>query len=401
MANNISESISDEQLIALLQMLFVNMNNLDRLYYDMFINTTPLTLTLERYNEDGVIETFQLPNRAKDRMNIMQGRGEPEKAQTAGVGTMYLDVLTANLWVKTTDSGATGWVMLYTPANFLKGREYIAPDGDASALKGLSASNLEGGIMDVRVGGTGTQGLTGLIKGRGKELPYVAAEPGVDYLAPKTFIGCLGLFMRDNIIREDDSDYPTLPEGWLPCQGGTVDRYNYPALYNALKYTYPNNILYQNKDGYTCYKDEAGNEIIIPDNHFVLPDIQDRYLRGWDGNSSTPIGTFQKCAIPNIHGEFFNTQEDETVLPKDPNGAFTRVASKGNGVDGTKGWFETIHFSAANYKPTKNGVTQESVYRDDVYDVRTNNISTFICIYAGVQGVDYYYNEEVDANESV
>lgn len=387
MANNsISESLSDEQLISLLQMLFTNMNNLDKLYYDMFINTTPLTLTLERYNEDGVIESYELPNRAKDRMNILQGRGEPEKSQIAGVGTLYLDILTSNIWVKTTDSGAAGWVMLYTPSNFLKGREYMAPDGDASGLKGLSASNLEGGIMDVRVGGTGTQGLTGIIKGRGRDLPYTTATAGVDYVVPQTFIGSLGLFMRNNVA---SGEVPAFPAGWLPCQGGTFDKNSYPTLAKQLANTFPNNALYQNSNGRTCYKDIYGNEIAIPENHVVLPNFQDKYLRGWDSTSSTVVGAFQKCALPNIHGEFFNTQESETSLDKNPSGAFTRVAQSGNGVDGTKGWFERLHFSAANYKPTKNGVAQESLYRDDVYEVRVNNITTFVCIYAGLEGIAY------------
>ena len=247
MANNsIYNSISDEQLIALLQMLFTNMNNLDKLYYDMFINTTPLTLKLERYNENGVIETYELPNRAKDRINVLQGKGEPEKVQNAGAGTLYLDVLTSNVWIKTTDSGNIGWTMLYTPTNFLQGREYIAPNGDASALTGLSAASITGGIMDVRVGGTGTQGLNGIIKGRGRNLPYTIAIDGVDYITPQTFIGSLGLFMRNINVEEDDM--APFPDGWLPCQGGTVDRYVYPTLYKHLKNTYPNNIIQFEED---------------------------------------------------------------------------------------------------------------------------------------------------------
>lgn len=389
MANNsIYNSISDEQLIALLQMLFTNMNNLDKLYYDMFINTTPLTLKLERYNENGVIETYELPNRAKDRINVLQGKGEPEKVQNAGAGTLYLDILTSNVWIKTTDSGNIGWTMLYTPTNFLQGREYIAPNGDASALTGLSAASITGGIMDVRVGGTGTQGLNGIIKGRGRNLPYTVAVDGVDYITPQTFIGSLGLFMR-NINVEEDDDMAPFPDGWLPCQGGTADRYIYPTLYKHLKNTYPNNIIQFNEDGNRFYRDEYGNEIIVPENHFVLPNFQNRYIRGWDGESTLPVGGFQKCAIPNIHGEFFNTQESESALSKEPNGAFTRIASAGNGVDGSKGWFERIHFSAADYKPTKDGVEIESVYNDDVYEVRTDNIATFICIYAGLEGIEY------------
>lgn len=386
--NSISESLSDEQIIALLQMLFTNMNNLDKLYYDMFINTTPLTLNLERYNEDGVLETYSLPNRAKDRSNIVQGRGEPERSQIAGIGTIYLDILTSNIWIKTNDEGATGWVMLYTPTNFIKGREYLSPTGDASGLKGLSASNLEGGIMDVRVGGTGTQGLVGIIKGRGQELPYTTAEAGIDYMIPDTFIGALGLFMT-----------ATLPDGWIPCLGQPIRKTDYPKLYYALKpseataiKTFPNDRLEAHGAG-VSYIDEYGNEVVFEyDSQMraygvdvaIVPNYQDRYIRGWNPSNGTILGMFQPCAAPNIVGEFFNSQERETSLEKDPTGAFRRVASAGNGVDGTHGWFERIRFSANYYTPTLNGVAQPSVYKDDVYEIRVNNVNAQIAIFAGL-----------------
>lgn len=385
---NISDSLSDEQIIALLQMLFTNMNNLDKLYYDMFINTTPLTLTLERYNDDGVIESYQLPNRAKDKMNALQGRGEPEGSQTAGAGTFYIDSLTSNVWVKTLDTGAVGWVMLYTPSNFVAGRSYLAPDGDASSLTGISASSLTGGIMSVSVGGTGTQGLTGIIKGRGKDSTYTVAEPNVDYIEPQTIIGSLGLFMRD-VAADTAKNIPALPDGWLPCNGAVVSKLNYPTLYQLLQNTYPNNTITTTSEGTLQYTDYYGNVVSLAEDSFVLPDFQDMYIRGWDGTSV--IGRYQAGAVPNVQGEFFNSQESETALNKDPSGAFTRVATSGDGVDGSKGWFERIHFSAADYKPTKDGVEQESVYKDDVYEVRVNNLSTVVCIYAGKELEDYEY----------
>lgn len=387
--NNIYESLSDEQIIALLQMLFTNMNNLDRLYYDMFINTTPLTLTLERYNEDGVLESYELPNRAKDRSNIIQGRGTPEKSQIASAGSIYLDILTSNIWIKTTEGGATGWVMLYTPVNFIKGKEYITPDGDASGLKGLSVSNLEGGILDVKFGGTGTKGLEGIIKGQGQDLPYKTAIPNVDYVVPDTFIGMLGLFQTDD-----------LPDGWIPCLGQAVRRTDYPKLAEKIapkersgKSVFPNDRLelygvgmsYINEYGQTVIHEYDSNGEAFGTDIMIIPNYQDRYIRGWV--PSTVLGGFQPCAVPNIVGEFFNSQENETSLKKSPSGAFTRVAKAGNGVDGTKGWFERIKFSANSYQPKKGNVLQESVYKDDVYEVRVNNLNAYVAIYAGVENV--------------
>ena len=389
--NNIYESLSDEQIIALLQMLFTNMNNLDRLYYDMFINTTPLTLTLERYNEDGVLESYELPNRAKDRSNIIQGRGTPEKSQIAGVGSIYLDTLTSNIWIKTTEEGDTGWVMLYTPVNFIKGREYITPDGDASGLKGLSVSSLEGGILDVKFGGTGTKGLEGIIKGQGQDLPYKTATPNVDYVEPKTFIGMLGLFQTDD-----------LPDGWIPCLGQAVRRADYPKLAEKIapkersgKSVFPNDRLEEYGAG-VSYINEYGQRVIheydsngeaLGTDIMIIPNYQDRYIRGWVPSGSTVLGGFQPCAVPNIQGEFFNSQGNETSLNKSPSGAFTSVAKAGNGAEGTKGWAERISFSANSYKPSKNGVSQESVYKDEVYEVRVNNLNAYVAIYAGVENV--------------
>lgn len=63
------------------------------------------------------------------------------------------------------------------------------------------------------------------------------------------------------------------------------------------------------------------------------------------------LGDLVEAGLPNITGTFFNTQERETDLPKDPTGAFKRIASKGNGVDGDDGWFETMSFDASRSNP--------------------------------------------------
>jgi hypothetical protein len=373
-------------------MLFTNMNNLDRLYYDMFINRTPLTLTLERYNESGVLESFQVPNRAMDRQgeNKLQGKGSPERTQQADSGTIYLDILTNDIWFKTTDDSTTGWIKLYTPVSFVAGENYLAPDGDASQLTGLNLSNLTGGILGTRSGGTGTgRPLRGVIKGMGTE-PFTEAVPGVDYMYPQAFIGSLGLFMRD--VVDDEQELPSLLQyGWLPCNGAHYNKEDYPALYQALKYTYPNRV------GDTT--DFYGNPITLEADEFAVPDFRDMYLRGW--TDARGIHSYQACAVPNVKGEFFNSQESETELAyqhpnQQPYGCFKRKATAGTGVGGSGGWFEILEFDASNYKPLKDSVAQASVYKDDVYEVRTNNLSTLICIYAGIQGVTYDYQGEVN-----
>ena len=82
------------ELIDMLSELFTNMNNLDRLYYDMFFNTTPMDLTLQRYDENGVLQTYVIPNRAKDAANTLTGMGNPEGQVVAPIGKLYIDLET-------------------------------------------------------------------------------------------------------------------------------------------------------------------------------------------------------------------------------------------------------------------------------------------------------------------
>lgn len=51
-----------------------------------------------------------------------------------------------------------------------------------------------------------------------------------------------------------------VPEGWLPCDGRTLDAEDYPELFNAIDFTFGGN-------GKT---------------EFVIPDLRGRFVRGWD-----------------------------------------------------------------------------------------------------------------------
>lgn len=361
MANS---KLNDDQIITLLQMLFTNMNNLDKVYYDMFINTIPMDITLERYNEDGVKETYTLPNRAKDRQNVLQGRGNPEGACVASVGALYFDILSNNIYVKISDAGENGWVLLRTAANFLPGEDYLTPTGSASHLTDISASSLEGGILNVRVGGTGNTGLNGILKGAGSN-PITVAQPHVDYVVPRTYIGMLGLF---------PGEIANLPEGWLVANGAFVKKTDYPALYQAVgdKYLYVGTAWDRTKDpSYNI-------------NMFAVPDFRGYHVRGWSSTNSLgqtlTIGEHENCALPNITGRFFNSQENETTLDKKKHGAFYEFARSGNGVDGSKGWFEIVGFDASRCS---------TIYVNDMNEVRVNSIYTLICIYAGAKGEKY------------
>jgi hypothetical protein len=365
-----ASKLSDEQVISLLEMLFTNMNNLDQLYYDMFINTTPMDLTLERYNEDGVKETFTLPNRAKDRQNTLQGRGTPEGAVTADIGTLYFDILTNNIYIKISDSSANGWVLLRTTSNFIAEQDFLTPYGSASHLSDISATSIQGGILEVGNGGTGNTGLTGILKGNGTN-PIVSATANVDYAIPQTTIGMLGLFpcIKGN-----------LPTGWLPADGSLVNINDYPALYKVIGDTF----LYKG----TEWDRTSDAEYNIA--KFALPDYQNYHIRGWSGLDSqgkvTTIGQHELGGIPNATGTgiMWYTGNTATYANK-VTGALYVDTSKSND-------YRDVNDSCtgANSYPISLDLSRCSdVYKNDLNEVRVDSIYTLICIYAGILGEDY------------
>jgi hypothetical protein len=89
-----------EDIVYLLNILFTNLNNQNKIYYDMFLNPTPMYIDLERYDENGVLGTIPLPNRAMDRILILTGSGDPNGNVSANIGTIYLDIDKKDLYVK-------------------------------------------------------------------------------------------------------------------------------------------------------------------------------------------------------------------------------------------------------------------------------------------------------------
>ena len=351
-----ASNLSDEQIITLLEYLFTNMNNLDRLYYDMFINTTPLMLTLERYNEDGVLEKYQIPNRAMDRQETLQGRGTPEGAVEASIGVMYFDVMSNDIYIKTVDGGAYGWVLFRTSGNFIQGEDYLTPTGSGAKLTDISVSSLiEGaGVLKVGVGGTGTTGLTGIIKGMGDTQPYTAALAGVDYVLPDQFIGCIGMFPYDAEL---------LPEGWLPADGSSVSQIDYPKLYAK-------------------FGDKYNTESTIV-GKFGLPDYRGFYLRGHSVRNSEnqviSVGDEEYPAIPNITGLIPGTEEGQMygVDYSAPSGAFY---TKGTNV--TNG--ESVNNKYDNDVFGFDASRCSNVYNNNVSEVRVKGKYVLVCVYAGL-----------------
>lgn len=155
-----------EDVVYLLSVLFTNLNNQNKMYYDMFLNPTPMDIDLERYNENGQLVTVTLPNRAKDRIWVLTGKGNPNGQIAAKIGTIYLDETSKNLWFKSdgADSDTSGWKQIYDSSD-----EFLRPDGNGSRLTDLNANSITDGILNVIYGGTGTGYITDgyLVQGHG------------------------------------------------------------------------------------------------------------------------------------------------------------------------------------------------------------------------------------------
>ena len=106
---------TNNQILTSMSQLLDNYTELSRNMYNFFYNTTPMDISLELYDSNGVLQTYVVPNRAKDLKYVTNGSGSPEGIVTADVGTVYSDTTNGVLYMKVLSSGSnTGWVVLAT-----------------------------------------------------------------------------------------------------------------------------------------------------------------------------------------------------------------------------------------------------------------------------------------------
>lgn len=239
-----------EDLINLVSQLYFNLDKLNALYYDMFINPTPMTLELERYDENGVLGTITLDNRAKDRQSALSGVGNPNGVQVGRTGALYIDTQTASLYYKGAGTDAYGWVEVWSAQNFRTGAQYLSPNGNGSQLVDLDVDHVTAGILSVSRGGTGSSNISGIVKANGTN-PYTAAVDGVDYMGVNSMTGLVCYY-----------PVATIPDGWLRCDGAEYSRNTYSKLYSKIGTTYGAG------DGSTT---------------FNVPNLMDYFIRCWDG----------------------------------------------------------------------------------------------------------------------
>jgi len=259
---------TQEDLINAVSVLYFNLMEIERIYYDMFINTTPMDITFQRYDDLGVLGTITLPNRAKDVQIIVTGSVNPNGNVEAKAGVFYLDTSSTNLYYKSTSAGKEGWVNVLDVNNFVEGEQYLRPDGNGSQLSNLNANNITGGVLSVERGGTGTGSIiSGLIKGGANA--FSAATDGEDYLGPSSFVGIICFY-----------PIAAIPEGWLFCDGTPKRKETYSRLYARIGDAYG---IPTEAEIHEAYPDEQNINV---NEWFKIPMLRDYFIRCWDGSSA-------------------------------------------------------------------------------------------------------------------
>ena len=153
--------------------LLTNTVDMAGVFYDIFINPTPMDVELKMFDDNNRLITVVVPNRAKDRITPYTGQGSPEGVVSAPIGSVYVDIAASTVFYKVSGSGNTGWSAIISQSametyirNYLESRGYLtssslntyltdngyvttATTGNLSSLTTTVKTNLVGAINDV------------------------------------------------------------------------------------------------------------------------------------------------------------------------------------------------------------------------------------------------------------
>lgn len=151
------DTLDINQIAVILSQLVQNYNELAQNWFDVFYNPEQMDVTLKFFDTDGNIQTYTLPNRAKDFRYVMNGTGNPEGQINAKVGTMFLDTQGGDIYLKRTGEGNTGWqrVMSMTEV-YSNGKG--SPEGVVTGKKGDLYVDLDTGMLYTKTTATGVTG---------------------------------------------------------------------------------------------------------------------------------------------------------------------------------------------------------------------------------------------------
>lgn len=149
-----------EQIETILSKLATNYSNLAHVFYDVFYNTEPMDVTFQMFDEQGELKTYTIPNRAKDMQNIINGEGSPEGNVSGSMGVLYQDLANADLYIKETPDGNEGWIQFatenYLNDIFLRGSG--SPEGAVVATRGVLYIDTNGANLYIKSTITGSTG---------------------------------------------------------------------------------------------------------------------------------------------------------------------------------------------------------------------------------------------------
>ena len=153
---------SFEQIAPILSQLATNYSNIFFDYFNLFYNPTEMDVTIEYYDTEGVLRTITIPNRAKDRRYILNGNGNPEGTVSGAKGSIYQDLTNGILYIKQSAEDQTGWVQLVSSEELSK---FLTqgngnPEGEIAAPKGTLYVNLNTAALYIKTTEVGNVGWT-------------------------------------------------------------------------------------------------------------------------------------------------------------------------------------------------------------------------------------------------
>lgn len=222
-----------EDIVSILSILFNNMNSLSRNYYDIFLNSTPMSIPMKLYDDNGDLVTVDVKNIASYKTSVILNPGNPDNVVSANKGAFCINTSSSNqdLYYKTTDDGSSGWLKIYDDADDLLKRT-----GDGQFLTNLSTTQITNGILPIARGGTASAGgWSGLVYSDGTQ--YRKAIEGVDYMGSTSSIGIVSYFYGKNNLNGTpidtqaiiDGDLVEINENYVVCNGAElpdIDKYS-------------------------------------------------------------------------------------------------------------------------------------------------------------------------------
>lgn len=91
--------------------LLTNTVDMTSVFYDIFLNPTPMMVKLKAFDENNKLIDVEIPNRAMDRVIPYVGEGTPEGVIEAPIGSTYVDTLTSTVYYKVSGEATDpfGW----------------------------------------------------------------------------------------------------------------------------------------------------------------------------------------------------------------------------------------------------------------------------------------------------